>query len=429
MKLVEAILWLPPNVVDVQTTDLDGDGVLDVVVAAKRSGSVVPASIDLFVYQYQNDTWKKTKQIDLGQKAMFWEAELGLWGIDGDGVQDLWHNRRMVEQSTLLNGLNQTSPKRADIAHDMENDGSVEWLVHTGTGVAIYNVSQHMFSSSQPITGSIRQYSKTGGVQLEVAQRAKPVLFADWNGDGVKDLWWLDGQSALIEVNGAQSRISLPINVDPQYTAKPARELTWIQYRDLNGDGYTDMVWQYWVRGASWFGSSSEVGWSLSDGSKFLEPMTLPVKQAVLDVRLEDIDADGDLDLWLLGTDFGIASLSKTLLTQQATGVLTVYSFESNAFSKLDTTAWDVSIPIGQDDAFDYQTIPDVNGDGRPELVVLLAKEARLYTSTSTSWTLTAKHALNDRGNWVRPNGISDSTWLPVWSIGRPTISMLYLEP
>ena len=429
MKWVEAVLWLPPNVVDVQTTDIDGDGMLDVVVAAKRSGSLVPAPIDLFVYQYQAGEWQKTKQVDLGQQALFWEAERGLWAMDGDGVQNLWTNRRVVQQATFLRGLNHTSPKSADITHDIESDGRVEWLVHTGNGVSVYNESQIVLSSSQPISGSIRQYTKTGGVQLEIAQRAKPILFADWNGDGVKDLWWLDGHDALIEVNGVSSKISLPINVDPQYTAKPTRELSWIQYKDVNGDGFTDMVWQYWVRGASWFGSTSEIGWALSDGVAFSEPNTIAIKQAVLDVRLEDVDSDGDLDLWLLGTDFGIASVSKTLLTQSATGSLTVYPFDSGGFSKTERANWEVSIPIGQDDAFDYQVIPDMNGDTRPELTVLLAKEARLYTSSNTSWTLTSSYTLTERGNWVIPNGTSSFQWLPVWSTGRPMISMLYLTP
>lgn len=428
MNLIETTLWLPPNVVDVYMTDVDGDGEADVVVAAKTSGTETPSPIELFVYQYRAETWTKVKQIALGREAMFWEADRGVWAVDAKGVMDLWSGERVVSVSTWLKGLHQTSPKSADIVHDTDGDGIVEWMVHNGTGVSVYEGESLLLSSSQPVNGSIRQYSKTGGIQLEVAQRAKPIVFADWNGDGTKELWWLDGEHAIVQHLNQRTTIDLPVNVDPQYTTKPTRELSWIQYRDVNGDGYTDMVWQYWVRGESWFGSTSEIGMALSDGVSFQTPTTMSVKKAVLDVRLEDWDNDGDLDLWLLGTDLGIASLSKTLLTQQATASLSVHSFDAASFADRSSANWDIAIPIGQDDAFDYQTIPDQNGDSKVELAVLLAEEARLYGSTDTSWKVDAQYTLQARGNWIRATNLYPNKWLPVWSIGRNTVTMLYWE-
>ena len=198
---------------------------------------------------------------------MFWEADRGLWAVDAQGVLDLWRGERVVSVRTWLNGLHQTSPKSADIVQDIDNDGKVECIVHTGGGVSLYEGEELALSSSQPVNGSIRQYTKTGGIQLEVAQRAKPILFADWTGDSFQELWWLDGQQASVQQTDRSVVVDLPINVDPQYTTKQTRELSWIQYKDVNGDGYTDMVWQYWVRGESWFGSTTEIGWSLSDGT------------------------------------------------------------------------------------------------------------------------------------------------------------------
>lgn len=428
MKLLETTLWLPPNVVDVYMTDVDGDGEADVVVAAKPTGADTPAPMDLFVYQYRDETWTKTKQISLGREAMFWEADRGLWAVDAKGVVDLWNGSRVVSVETWLSGLHQTSPKPADVAHDIDSDGNIEWLVHTGAGVSMYEYDALVLASSQPVNGSIRQYTKTGGIQLEVAQRAKPIVFADWNGDGAQELWWLDGGQALVQDAEQRTTIDLPINVDPQYTTRPSKELSWIQYRDVNGDGFTDMVWQYWVRGESWFGSTSEIGMALSDGQSFQTPLAMSVKKAVLDVRLEDLDNDGDLDLWLLGTDLGIATLSKTLLTQQATASLSVYTFDSTSFSKRSSADWEVSIPIGHDDAFDYLTIPDQNGDAKVELAVLLAEEARLYSSNDDSWSLSTTSSLKARGNWIRGNNLSSSKWLSVWSSGRSTVSMLYVE-
>ena len=409
MKLLETTLWLPKC-----------SGVHDRCRWGWRSGCRGGCQIhwvdtppdDLFVYQYRDDTWTKTKQISLDREAMFWEADRGLWAVDAKGVVDLWSGNRVVSVGTWLAGLHQTSPKSADIAHDLDSDGNIEWLVHTGAGVSMYENDALVLSSSQPVNGSIRQYTKTGGIQLEVAQRAKPIVFADWNGDGMQELWWLDGDQATVQYSETRTTIDLPVNVDPQYTTRPSRELSWIRYRDVNGDGYTDMVWQYWVRGESWFGSTSEIGLALSDGVSFQTPTTMSVKKAVLDVRLEDLDNDGDLDLWLLGTDLGIATLSKTLLTQQATASLSVHTFDATSFSNRSSATWEVSIPIGQDDAFDYQTIPDSNGDSRVELAVLLAEEARLYASTNDSWSLSAQSTLPSRG-MVRANNLSSGLGFP----------------
>ena len=124
-------------------------------------------------------------------------------------------------------------------------------------------------------------------------------------------------------------------------------------------------------------------------------------KKAIFDVRLHDVDGDGDLDLWLLGTDLGIASLSKTLLTQEGSATLSVHRFNTDSFSTTASTEWNVSIPIGQDDAFDYQPIPDHNGDSIVDLAVLLAEEAQVYSSTSDSWRLSEEVTLSSRGNWI----------------------------
>ena len=104
---------------------------------------------------------------------MFWEADRGLWAVDAQGVLDLWRGERVVSVRTWLSGLHHTSPKSADIVQDIDNDGQVECIVHTGGGVSVYEGEELVLSSSQPINGSIRQYTKTGGIQLEVAQRCK----------------------------------------------------------------------------------------------------------------------------------------------------------------------------------------------------------------------------------------------------------------
>ena len=110
-----------------------------------------------------------------------------------------------------------------------------------------------------------------------------------------------------------------------------------------------------------------------------------------------------------MGTDLGIASLSKTLLTQEGSATLSVHRFNIDSFSTTASMEWNVSIPIGQDDAFDYQPIPDHNGDSIVDLAVLLAEEAQVYSSTSDSWRFSQKMVLQNRGNWVKVNHITYS--------------------
>ena len=67
---------------------------------------------------------------------MFWEADRGLWAVDAWVL--IWRGERVVSVRTWLNDLHHTSPKSADIVQDIDNDGQVECIVHTGGGVALY---------------------------------------------------------------------------------------------------------------------------------------------------------------------------------------------------------------------------------------------------------------------------------------------------
>ncbi len=426
--LLKSVVMLPPGTIDVALVDVDGDQQLDVVAAAKDSMTSIPAPISLYVYQQHGEEWRKVKQIPLGQEALFWQAKHGLWAVDADGVRDLWHGTRVVEQATWLAGLGQTSPKRGEVVLDLESDGHPEFVMYGVKGLMLAKADGSLQTYAQPLNGSIRQYTKTGGVQLEVARRTRPVLFRDWDGDGLQDVWWLDGQQALVSLDGETTAVDLPINVEPQYSSRPAKELSWLEFSDINGDGFTDLTWQYWVRGESWFGATSQIGYALSDGTSFQPAMTFSVKKAVLDVALQDWDGDGDLDLWLLSTDLGIGSLSKALLTQEGTATLTVLPFESKGFSQAKSVALSVDIPIGQDDAFDATVLPDVNGDSLVDILLMIEEEAQLLQSSPKGWTQSGTLNLQQRGNWVEPSQLNSQRTRLLWTVGQPTAVVLSIQ-
>ena len=263
-----------------------------------------------------------------------------------------------------------------------------------------------------------------------MAQRATPVVLRDWNGDGVSDVWWLQGKQAIISTGGETTVVELPINVDPQYTSRPKKDLNWVRYEDINADGFTDMIWQYWVRGESWFGSTSEIGYALSNGSAFEPKAHLSIQRAVLSVDIMDWDGDGDLDLWLLGTDLGLGSLSKALLTQQASTSIEVIPFdlEKARYSTTKTVVLNVSIPIGQDDAFDFQPLSDRNGDGYMDVLMMVEEDARLYTSSSSGWERNVSLDLKQRGNLVEPSQSSSNSPVVVWSVGQSKAIVLQVK-
>jgi len=431
MNLTQTVVLLPPNAMEVQLVDVDRDGQVEVVVTAKDSSTETPAPMSLYVYRLQGSTWSKVKQISMGQEAIFWEADHGLWAVDGAGVRDLWRNTRVVSVETWLNSLQHTSPKSANVVHDVNGDGEMEFLLYTQKGMALYTQQGTvLLQDTQPMDGSIRQYTKTGGIQLEVAQRATPVVLKDWNGDGILDVWWLQGKQAIISTGGETTVVDLPINVDPQYTSRPKKDLNWIRYEDINADGLTDMIWQYWVRGESWFGSTSEIGYALSNGATFEPKAHLSIQRAVLSVDIMDWDGDGDLDLWLLGTDLGLGSLSKALLTQQASTSIEVIPFAEDIlkYSTAKTAVLNVSIPIGQDDAFDFTPMPDQDGDGYMDVLMMVEEEARLYTSSLLTWKQNSSVDLGQRGNLVRPTQLSLKEPVVVWSADQSKAIVLYAE-
>ncbi len=430
MTLALYTLTLPPNVIDLQSVDLDADGQTEILVVTKDSLSAVPAPLSAHIFVQQQNQWTLRQTISLGHKAMFWEAENGLWALDGQGVLDLAHNRRVVSTATWLEALQQTSPKNADIVHDLDGDGSVDFLVHTLEGVGLYaEDGTERWRAPVVIDGTIRTYTKTGGIQFEVAQRAKPMVIRDWDGDGLKDIWFLQGNEATIVTSTTThpqtSLVELPINVEPQYTTKPKKELNWVRYEDLNQDGYTDIIWQYWVRGDSWFGSTTEIGYALSNGTTFEPAQTIRRDTAILDVQLKDLDGDQSLDLWIVSTDVGVSSLSRALLTQQASAEITVYPFQTQTFSSTPSMSLSLNIPIGQDDAFDYISIPDVNGDTRKDLLVMVDTEVRLYTSHATTWKVESTIPKIPRGKFQLQKNKEQQPIFPVWTEGSTTTSII----
>lgn len=399
MNWALSTLYLPPNVVDLQVADLNRDGVQEIVVAAKSSLEQVPAPISLFVYHNVSGEWQKKHRVDLGTTPTFWTAYQGLWGLNANGVINLLNNQMVVEYPTWLTSLKDTSPKYGSFVTDLGYDGRLDFVIQGPNGVDIFDENGVLQRrSTQPMEGSIREYNKTGGVQVEVAQRSRPLLLRDVDGDGQQEVIWLNQDAAVVDSNQSV-QIKLPINVEPQYTSRPKRSINYIDWMDVNGDQRVDLIWQYWINGNSWFGGSSEIGLALGQPEGFLDPTIIPESRAVMNVQMVDLDGDGDIEVWSTGVDLGVAALSRTVLSQTAHTTIQVFEMTPTGPDLNPIASLGVSIPIGQENAFDYRVIPDQNQDGVSDLLMQIGTELSIWHSADSSWRVTEKTSLNHRGN------------------------------
>ena len=374
-------LILPTHTTDIKVDDIDGDGQAEIVVVGKDNGTDVPSGISLYVYKEKGEQWEQIKKIKLGQKAIFWEVQKGVWGMDALGIRNLYADSEeyLIRQDTWLKGLRKASPKEADFVHDLNDDGENEFLLNKDS--SLYGFSAGNISWGQvsiPVVSSIREYSKTGGAALEVAKRSAPVVVQDVDGDGIKDLIFLKSTQAEVHysVNGMLGTkrietIDLPINVEPQQERNVKKELSTVQFVDLNSDQKIDMIWRYWITGENRFGASSEIGWAFGHGSGFDEAQSFIQEQAIVDLQVSDVDSDGDQDLLLIGIDLGLGSLAAAMVSQSASVNLLQSRLDDRKFQNPQELSH-FSFPIKLQDVLDYHGEIDINDDGQKDIMVLL---------------------------------------------------------
>jgi hypothetical protein len=87
-----------------------------------------------------------------------------------------------------------------------------------------------------------------------------------------------------------------------------------------------------------------------------------------------------------------------------------------------------VSIPIGQEDAFDYRVIEDQNQDGVSDLLMQIGTELSIWHSGGPTWRLTEKTSLNHRGNFVVNCNLGcQGQTIALWGKGGNTATIIEL--
>jgi RHS repeat-associated protein len=253
--------------------------------------------------------------------------------------------------------------------------------------------------------------------------------FADMNGDGKPDLWYVAPSSAnvYVRLNSGTGFGAASLWV----TASSWAGYPWFGFLDMNGDGKADL----------WYviNSSSKVMVAVSTGTGFATPVLWADGNNWAGYQYKgfaDMNGDGKPDLWYVtpssanvyvrlssGTGFGAASL---WVTASSWAGYPWFSFQDmNGDGKADlwyvinssskvmvalSTGTGFATPVlwadGNPWVSDlYKGFADVNGDGKPDLWYVPSGTANVYVRLSTG------AGFGTASLWVTASGWAGSPW------------------
>jgi len=400
---------LPPDVVELRVGDADADGVDELVaISAKRRGTQPDAiSVNILNMDAQasvTDSWR----LDLRDQALLIDIDHGLWALGPTGIMALEAEgaRTVFESRTALSGLGQTAAAFADICEDMDGDGTVECVIARGRTVKVIDVEGRERAKVRVRSRGELEVRSRGGTQV-VASAVSPVWsLDDFDGDGVKDLLLPDGKRlTVVALDGdgpsTSMEVSLPIDVSPfrdedkRKKSETQRRVISVWLEDMNGDNKTDFAAQIWVTKGSWLGSEGEVVYAPGTGKGFGPLQRLPSERAVLMVRLIDVDGDGDKELSSAEMDFGVANLTRALLTQKIKVELMVRTMTPTGVSAAELLH-SVVVPISNDREPPVEIKHDLTGDGIPDMVSAQGTtEVQVFRGTGKGYSKTPVASLD----------------------------------
>jgi len=290
--------------------DVDGDGRLDIVVGNYASGTGTTVSV------LRNTTTAGATTLSFAPKADYTVGTapngVALSDVDGDGRLDLLvaneqsNTVSVLLNTTLLPGLVSFAPK-VDyavgtapgnlVAADINGDGRLDILsVNSGAGTVSALRNTGTVAGVPSFAAKTDFTTGTGGVNLAVN---------DLDGDGRFDV-----VTANNGTNGNGTTVSILRNT----TTVGATTLSFataaaytvgtgpssVAIGDVNGDGKLDVVAaNYGASGTSGTGATVSVlrSNSTSGTLSFAPKADYSVDNGVNDVKLGDIDGDGDLDI------------------------------------------------------------------------------------------------------------------------------------
>jgi len=308
--------------------DLNGDGKLDMVASDPAGG------VDVFI----------NKGAGILSNPIIYDADTSLAGaasaigdFNGDNVPDLavalpsnGGVRILLNEGagTFAPGVGYPAGSGATtklVALDLDGDGRLDLVLsttHDAYATLLFNRGNGVFSAGTTFD--------TGLIDADVAVE-------DLNGDGSSDLAVVDAHDVRVFFNNGDGTFPPAVSIAEGHTRGV------VGVGDVNGDGFVDLAVASLVeRGLSVF---------LNDGKGHFAPKgTSDSDPGAWSIALADLNGDGRSDI----------------VTSNATGFSTFVNNGDGTFAAAAT----YPVPYPVNPAVTSVVIADLNGDGRPEVIL-----------------------------------------------------------
>jgi hypothetical protein len=258
------------------------------------------------------------------------------------------------------------------VAADVDGDGKLD-LVTVDTAANSVSVFRN---TSTP--GSLTTNSFAARVTIAVGAYPEDIAVADLDGDGHPDITTanLNGSSITILKNSSSPGV-ITTNSFARLDLAAGSGANSVAVVDMNGDGKPDIaVANYNDYTISIFQNNSTPG-ALTANS-FAAPVIMPGPAYPLCVRAADLDGDGKPDL---------------LVTSYHNQTLSVFRNLTTPGSSLTTNAYDARVDFGLGANGHTISIGDLNGDGKPDVVVDCEAPSRIciFQNLATNGSFTGQ--------------------------------------
>ena len=383
MPLLAVPIDLPPDVVELRSGDVDADGQAELIAVSHEDRGSAPKAVTVTVFHLdQQGSVERQWSAKLENTPLVLDVESGLWAQGPKGIMKVTEDgiQLAAEARTALSGLGRTTPIFADVFVDIEDDGIPETILSNGRSLRI--VSTDGTERGQiSIRGQGELSTRVmGGIKVVAASVSPSWWVDDFNGDGFGDVLVSEGKTLTVypfTAEGLQPKrtVMLPVDVSPkdrEWTGKKGETKkraisVWLE--DLDGDGQTDFAAQLWVTKGSWMGSEGELVFAQGTGAGFGTPQRMMSDNAVVMVRLLDLDGDGDKELAAAEIDFGVGNLTRALVSQKIRVDL-VYRTMANGRYGEAQELHSVAVPVGSRNRDSSDELnSDLTGDGILDMV------------------------------------------------------------